>query len=160
MRPCVSIKGLVRSLVCPSVSWLKNGFLLILNELDSYAILCSAMVVFYLLSFFIFLFYCISFLRSPLGPLSKLSQLASGLPAGSRALPAGSRALLARLETLPAGSRALPAGSRVHPAGSEALPAGSRALPAGSKPPQALLCGSTIGHRPLRGRCPLTTKTN
>ena len=59
---------------------------------------------------------------------------------------------------LPAGSRALPVGSRVLPAGSEALPAGSRALPAGSKPPPALLCGGTIGHHPLRGRCPLTTK--
>ena len=34
----------------------------------------------------------------------------------------------------------------------------SRALPAGSKPPLALLRGGTIGHRPLRGRCPLTTK--
>ena len=51
----------------------------------------------------------------------------------------------------------LPAGSRVIPAISEALSAGSRALPA-PRPPPALLCGGTIGHRPLRGRCPLSTK--
>ena len=119
-----------------------------------------------------FLCLCLSVcLRHP-RPLSWPSQLAPGLPAGSRALPAGSRALLAGCqalsagfrahlacsEILPAGSRALPTGSRVLPAGSEDLPAGSRALPAGSKPPLALLCGGTIGHRPLRGRCPLTIK--
>ena len=78
-------------------------------------------------------------------PSEKLSYLESG-------------ALLPCSDSLPAGSRALPAGERVIPAGSEALPAGFRALPAGSKPPPVLLCGGTIGHRPLRGRCPLTTK--
>ena len=50
------------------------------------------------------------------------------------------------------------------PAGSEALPAGSEALLAGSgqrktrKMEKIPLCGDAIGHRPLRGRCPLTTK--
>ena len=52
------------------------------------------------------------------------------------------------------GSKALPAGSEALPAGSEALPAGSEALPA----EKISLCGDAIGHRPLRGRCPLTTK--
>ena len=65
----------------------------------------------------------------------------------SKALPAGSEALQAGSEVLPAGSEALPAGS-------EALPAGSEALPA----EKISLCGDAIGHRPLRGRCPLTTK--
>ena len=96
------------------------------------------------------------------GPLSWPSQLAPGLPAGSRAFPAGSRALLACLVTLPAGLRALLAGSRALPAGTEALsvgsgalPAGSRALPASFKPILALLC--TIGHCPLWGRSQITS---
>ena len=63
-----------------------------------------------------------------------------GLPAGSEVLPAGS-------EVLPAGSEVLPAGSKAHPAGSEALPA-----------EKISLGGDAIGHHPLRGRCPLTTK--
>ena len=101
------------------------------------------------------------------------------LPAGIGALPGGSEGLPAGSEAFPAGSEALPAGSEAHQAGSKALPAGSEALPAGSKahpapssprPSQCcsfLLAGSeknenfrggTIGHCPLWGRCPLTTK--
>ena len=86
-------------------------------------------------------------------------------------LPASSEALLAYLGALPAGSEALPAGSEALLAYSEALPTGYKALLAGSeafpigselkqkqekwrKPPS----GDAIGHRPLRGRCPLTKK--
>ena len=59
------------------------------------------------------------------------------------------------------------AGSEFHPAPSEALPAGLEALPALFETLQAspeafnaafvahFLCGK--GHRPLRGRCPLTS---
>ena len=64
--------------------------------------------------------------------------------------------------------KAQPAGSEAHPAPSENLPAGPEAHPVLFKTllafPEALhtasaahfVCGN--GHRPLRGRCPLTTK--
>ena len=91
-----------------------------------------------------------------------------GLSAGSKALPTGSRALLACAETLPAGSENLLAGLRGRPAGNAALLPNSKALqassyhqagsepePAGSEPLPALVCA--IGHRPLWGRCPITT---
>ena len=80
---------------------------------------------------------------------------------GPPSAAASSEALLAGSEALLAGSEALLAGSKAHQAGSETLPASSMAHPAGSEALLAekiSLCGDAIGHRPLRGRCPLTTK--
>ena len=71
-------------------------------------------------------------------------------PSGSKTLAASSEALLAYLETLPTGSKALPAGSEALLTGSELKQKREKQR----KPP----CGDAIGHRPLRGRCPLTTK--
>ena len=68
-RPCPSFGLSVRCLVDWSVTFssksLKNRFLQILNEGDSYAILCSAMVVFFLFSFSYFIAF--HFLGPPLG---------------------------------------------------------------------------------------------
>ena len=53
-------------------------------------------------------------------------------------------------------SKALPAGIEDLPSGSEALPAGNAALPPTSKRERMEPDGTPCGHRPLRGRCPLT----
>ena len=117
-------------------------------------------------SVFVFLVFLVS-VPPPWGLLPGFRALSAGseaLLAGSEAFPAGFKAHPSGSETLPASSEALLAYSEALPTGSKALLAGSEALPTGSelrqkrekwrKPP----CCDAIGHRPLRGCCPLTRK--